>query len=257
MALREVWHARELLYFLIWRDVKVRYKQTVLGIAWALVQPFLTMVIFTLLFGRLGRMPSDGMPYPLFSFSGLVPWTYFASAMGGGANSLAASRYLIAKVYFPRLLVPLAAVLMPGIDMLIALGMLIVLMVWYGVVPSVAILLLPLLLVLLVMTALSIVLWTSALTVHYRDMRYLIPFAVQMLFFLTPVAYSGSTLPGQWRVLYGLNPMTTVVEGFRAVMVGGPPPGPMAFVSIAIVIIMFFTGVAYFRSVESSIVDLI
>jgi len=256
-ALVEIWHSRELLYFLVWRDVKVRYKQTVLGIAWAVVQPFLAMVVFTLLFSKLGKIPSDGLPYPLFSFAGLVPWTYFAAAVAGGANSLAASRYLIAKVYFPRVLVPLAAVLMPAIDMLIALGMTAILMAWYGVPPTAALFALPALVVFLAMMAFSLALWTSALTVHYRDMRYLIPFGTQMLLFLTPVAYPASMIPARWRVLYGLNPMATVVEGFRAALLGGSGPGPMAIVSVAVVLLAFVTGIAYFRSVVSSIVDLI
>jgi lipopolysaccharide transport system permease protein len=257
VALREVWLARELLYFLVWRDIKVRYKQTVLGIAWAVVQPLLTMVVFTALFGKLGRIPSDGLPYPLFSFAGLVPWTYFAAALAAGAGSLGASRYLIAKVYFPRVLVPLAAVLTPAVDMIVSLGMLAVLMAFYGVVPGPALLLLPLLFVFLVLLAFSITLWTSALSVHYRDMRYLIPFATQLLLFLTPVAYPASLVPERLRLLYGLNPMATVVEGFRSAILGTPLPGTMAFVSVAVVLVALVTGLSYFRSVESSMVDLI
>jgi lipopolysaccharide transport system permease protein len=256
-ALDEIWQARELLYFLVWRDIKVRYKQTVLGVSWAVIQPLLVMVVFTLLFGRLGKMPSDGLPYPLFSFAALVPWTYFSASLSTGAASLAGSRYLIAKVYFPRLLVPLAAVLMPAIDMIIALAMMAVLMLWYGVAPTAAVLLLPLVLLFLMMLAFSITLWTSALTVHYRDMRYLIPFATQLLLFLTPIAYPSSMIPAKFRLVYGLNPMATVVEAFRAILLGGAWPGPMAIPSVLVVVVAFVTGIAYFRSVESSIVDLI
>ena len=258
IAVREVWHARELLFFLVWRDVKVRYKQTALGIAWAVVQPLVTMVVFTVLFSKLGDMPSDGLPYPLFSFAGLVPWMYFTASVSAGSTSLASSRYLIARVYFPRVLVPLAAVLMPAVDMLVAFVMLLVLMAWYGLVPTVAIVLLPLLFVFVITLAFSIALWTSALTVHYRDMRYLIPFATQLLLFLTPVPYPASMLPEKWRLLASLNPMVTVVEGFRAVLLGGPVPGAMMVATAAaVVLLLLVSGISYFRSVESSIVDLI
>ena len=257
-AVREVWQARELLFFLVWRDVKVRYKQTALGIAWAVVQPLVTMVVFTVLFSKLGEMPSDGLPYPLFSFAGLVPWMYFTASVSAGSTSLASSRYLIARVYFPRVLVPLAAVLMPAVDMLVAFAMLLMLMAWYGVVPTAAIVLLPLLFIFVIVLAFSIALWTSALTVHYRDMRYLIPFATQLLLFLTPVPYPASMLPEKWRLLASLNPMVTVVEGFRAVLLGGPAPGAMMVsTAVVVVLLLFVSGISYFRSVESSIVDLI
>lgn len=256
-TLREAWLARELLFFLVWRDVKVRYKQTVLGVAWAVVQPLLGMVVFTLFFGRLADMPSDGVPYPLFSFAALVPWTYFASAVTAGAASLAASRYLIAKVFFPRLFVPLAAVTMPAVDMAIALGMMFVLLAAYGHVPPPTVLLLPLLVAYLMLLAFSLTLWMSALSVQYRDMRYLLPFAVQILLFLTPVAYPASLIPDRWRLLYFLNPMSAVVEGFRAVLLGTPGPGPLLFVSVAVTLVLLVGGLLYFRSVESTLVDLL
>ena len=194
-TLNEVWQARELLYFLVWRDVKVRYKQTVLGIGWSVVQPFLAMVVFTIFFGRLAKMPSDGVPYPLFSLAALVPWTYFASAALNGSTSLVGNQHLLAKVYFPRVLVPLAAVLMPAVDLAVSFTMLLVLMAWYHVVPTAAILLLPLYVALGVSTAFAVTLWTSGLSVRYRDARYVLPFIIQIWLFVTPVAYPASLVP--------------------------------------------------------------
>jgi lipopolysaccharide transport system permease protein len=255
-TLREIWHARELLYFLVWRDIKVRYKQTVLGVAWSVLQPLLTMVVFTVFFGRLAKVPSDGVPYPLFSLAALVPWTYFATAASNGSSSLVGSQHLIAKVYFPRVLVPLAAVLMPAFDLAISFGMLLVLLAWYHVAPSAAIATLPLYGLLGVMTAFAVTLWTSALSVRYRDARYVLPFVIQIWLFLTPVAYPASMIPARWRLLYGVNPMATVVEGFRGALLGTAGPGSMALVSIAVAVSALVAGAAYFRSVEGSIVDL-
>jgi lipopolysaccharide transport system permease protein len=255
-TLDEVWHARELLYFLVWRDIKVRYKQTALGIAWSVLQPFLTMVVFTIFFGRLAKMPSDGVPYPLFALAALVPWTYFATAASNGAASLVGNQHLIAKVYFPRVLVPLAAVLMPAVDLAVSFGMLVVLMAWYHVVPTAAIAALPLYAGLGILTALAITLWTSALSVRYRDARYVLPFVIQIWLFISPVAYPASMVPARWRLLYALNPMATVVEGFRSSLLGTPGPGSMAFIAVAVVAAALVAGAAYFRSVEGSIVDL-
>jgi len=255
-TLDEVWHARELLYFLVWRDIKVRYKQTALGIAWSVLQPFLTMVVFTIFFGRLAKMPSDGVPYPLFSLAALVPWTYFATAASNGAASLVGNQHLIAKVYFPRVLVPLAAVLMPAVDLAVSFGMLVVLMAWYHVVPTAAIAALPLYAGLGILTALAITLWTSALSVRYRDARYVLPFVIQIWLFVSPVAYPASMVPARWRLLYALNPMATVVEGFRSSLLGTPGPGSMAAIAVAVVAAALVAGAAYFRSVEGSIVDL-
>jgi lipopolysaccharide transport system permease protein len=255
-TLDEVWHARELLYFLVWRDVKVRYKQTALGIAWSVLQPFMTMVVFTIFFGRLAKVPSDGVPYPLFSLAALVPWTYFATAASNGAASLVGNQHLIAKVYFPRILVPLAAVLMPAVDLAVSFGMLVVLMAWYHVVPTAAIAALPLYAGLGILTALAITLWTSALSVRYRDARYVLPFVIQIWLFISPVAYPASMVPARWRLLYALNPMATVVEGFRSSLLGTPGPGSMAFIAVAVVAAALVAGAAYFRSVEGSIVDL-
>ena len=255
-TLWEVWQARELLYFLVWRDVKVRYKQTALGIGWSVLQPFLTMVVFTIFFGRLARVPSDGVPYPVFSLAALVPWTYFATAASNGSASLVGNQHLVAKVYFPRVLVPLAAVLMPAVDLAVSFGMLIVLLAWYHVVPTPAIVALPLYVVLGVLTAFASTLWTSALSVRYRDVRYVLPFVVQIWLFVSPVAYPASMVPAQWRSVYALNPMATVIEGFRSSLLGTPAPGGIAMIAVATVAAGLVAGVAYFRSVEGSIVDL-
>jgi homopolymeric O-antigen transport system permease protein len=255
-TLDEVWQARELLYFLVWRDIKVRYKQTVLGIAWSVLQPFLTMVVFTIFFGRLAKVPSDGVPYPLFSLAALVPWTYFSTAVSNGSSSLVGNQHLIAKVYFPRVLAPLAAVVMPAVDLAVSFGMVIVLMAWYHLAPTAGMLLLPLYVGLAVLTAFAVALWTSALSVRYRDARYVLPFLIQIWLFLTPVAYPASMVPERWRLLYALNPMATVVEGFRSSLFGTPSPGSMAAVALGVVAAALVAGTAYFRSVEGSIVDL-
>jgi homopolymeric O-antigen transport system permease protein len=252
----EVWQARELLYFLVWRDIKVRYKQTALGVAWSVLQPFLTMVVFTIFFGRLARVPSDGVPYPLFSLAALVPWTYFSTAVSNGSSSLVGNQHLIAKVYFPRVLVPLNAVSMPVVDLAVSFGMLVILMAWYHVVPTFALLLLPLYVALAVVSAFAVTLWTSALTVRYRDARYVLPFLVQTWLFITPVAYPTSMVPERWRLLYALNPMATVVDGLRSSLLGTPASGAMAAVAVGTVIAALAAGIAYFRSVEGSIVDL-
>ena len=255
-TLREVWQSRELLYFLVWRDVKVRYKQTVLGIGWSVLQPCLTMVVFTIFFGRLAKVPSDGVPYPVFSLAALVPWTYFATAASNGSSSLVGNQHLVAKVYFPRVLVPLAAVLMPAVDLAASFGMLMVLMAWYHVVPTPAIITLPLYVVLGMLTAFAVTLWTSALSVRYRDARYVLPFLIQIWLFVSPVAYPASMVPEKWRLIYALNPMATVVEGFRSSLLGTPAPAAMAMIAVPAVAAALSAGVAYFRSVEGSIVDL-
>ena len=255
-TLNEVWQARELLYFLVWRDVKVRYKQTVLGIGWSVLQPFLAMVVFTIFFGRLAKMPSDGVPYPLFSLAALVPWTYFSAAALNGSTSLVGNQHLLAKVYFPRVLVPLAAVLMPAVDLAVSFTMLLVLMAWYHVMPTAAVLLLPLYVALGVSTAFAVTLWTSGLSVRYRDARYVLPFIIQIWLFVTPVAYPASLVPERWRLLYALNPMASVVEGFRSALLGTAGPGSMVVVAVVVVAAALASGAAYFRSVEGSIVDL-
>jgi lipopolysaccharide transport system permease protein len=255
--LAELWAYRELLFFLVWRDAKVRYRQTVLGAAWALVQPGMTMVAFDVFFGRLAKMPSDGVPYRVFALAALVPWTYFATALAAGAQSLVGQQHLIAKVYFPRLLMPLAAVTTPLVDFAIALALLLGMALWHGAVLGPAIAWIPVYLLLAVATALTASVWTAALNVEYRDVRFVLPFAIQFWLFATPVAYPASLVPERWRIVYGLNPMATVVEGFRASVLGTPGPQDMVIPSIAVVIVMLALGLKYFRRVEGTFADVI
>jgi lipopolysaccharide transport system permease protein len=255
---RELWDARELLYFLVWRDAKVRYKQTVLGALWAIVQPLMTMGVFALFFGRLAGMPSDGKPYPLFAFAALVPWTYFSTALSSASNSLVGSQHLIAKVYFPRLLIPVASVVTPLIDFAISFTVLVAMLLWYGVAPSVTLVAVPAFALLAVTSALAASLWFSALNVEYRDVRYVLPFLLQFWLFATPVAYPASLLPERWRVLYALNPMVSVVEGFRWALLGSPCPGPWSIaVSTITAVVVLAAGLVYFRRVEGSFADVI
>jgi lipopolysaccharide transport system permease protein len=256
LKLAEPWQYRELLYFLVWRDVKVRYKQTALGAAWAIIQPFFTMVVFSVFFGRLAKMPSDGVPYPIFAYTALVPWTFFANALGQASNSLVGSGNLIKKVYFPRLVVPLASVLSGIIDFLLAFGVLALLMLWYGVGLSLKVLLLPVLVLQAVVTALAVALWLSALNVEYRDVRYVVPFVTQFWLFATPVAYPSSLLSEPWRTIYGVNPMVGVVEGFRwALLDTGTAPGLMAAVSGVVSLALLVGGAYYFRRLERTFAD--
>src|SRR5712692_3540503 len=235
LKLRELWEYRELLYFLIWRDVKVRYKQTVLGASWAIIQPFFSMVVFSLFFGQLAKIPSDGVPYPIFSYTALVPWTFFANGLNQAPNKLVGSANLINKVYFPRLAIPIAAVLSGIVDFALAFLVLLGMMLYYGVIPTLNTLWLPLFLLLALVTSLGVGLWLSAMNVQFRDVQYVIPFLAQLWLFATPIAYPSSLLPGQWRTLYGLNPMVGVVEGFRWALLGtATAPGSMLTVSVLI-----------------------
>lgn len=253
-----LWQYRELLYFLTWRDVKVRYKQTVLGVLWVVIQPFFTMLLFTILFGRLAKVPSDGFPYPLFSYCALLPWQLFAHALAESANSLVANERLVTKVYFPRLVIPLASVLSGLADFLVSLGVFAVLMWYYGVRPSLAMVAAPVFVVLALMTALAVGLWLSALNVQYRDVRYTIPFLTQFWLLATPVAYPASLVPEGWRLLYGFNPMAGVVEGMRwSLLGGGVFPGSIAAVSVGVVVVLLVTGLAYFRRMERVFADVI
>ena len=257
LGLGELWRAKELLYFLTWRDVRVRYKQTALGASWAILQPLLTMIVFTVFFGRLAKVPSDGLPYPIFSFTALLPWTYFAQSMTQSSNSLVTSANLLKKIYFPRLVIPVSSVLGGLVDIATAFLVLIAMMIYYHVGVSVGILMLPLFLALATMTALGVGLWLSALNVKYRDVRYTVPFLTQIWLFATPVAYPSSMLHGRWRTLFGLNPMAGVVEGFRWALLGSPPPSSMIWTSIIVSALLFYTGLRYFRTVERSFADVV
>jgi lipopolysaccharide transport system permease protein len=259
VKLRELWEFREVLYFLVWRDIKVRYRQTVIGTTWAVIQPFLTMVVFTVFFGRLAKMPSDGIPYPLFAFAALVPWTFFANGLTQGTSSLVASGNLITKVYFPRLLVPTARVLGGGLDLVLSFLVLLGMMWWYGLMPRPAALVwLPGLTVLAVISAFGISFWLSALNVRYRDIQHVVPFLVQLWLFATPIAYPSSLLPERWRTLYALNPMVGVVEGFRWALLGtGSAPWPVVAASALAATVMVVTGAFFFRRVERKFADLI
>lgn len=258
IGLRELWEYRELLYFLTWRDVKVRYKQTALGAAWAIIQPFFMMVVFSLFFGKLAGIPSDGIPYPVFAFCGLLPWQLFSHALTESSNSLVGNQNLITKVYFPRLVVPIAAVLGGVVDFAIAFVILLVMMLYFGIVPGWAIVTLPAFILLAIMTALAVGLWLSALNVQYRDVRYTINFLVQFWLFATPVVYPSSLIPSQWRWAYGLNPMAGVVEGFRWALLGKTdPPGALLAVSIAVVVLLLIGGLYYFRKMEQEFADVV
>jgi len=254
----ELWEYRELLYFLIWRDLKVRYKQTVLGIAWAIIQPFFTMVVFSLFFGRLAKVPSDGIPYAIFSFAALVPWTFFANGLSMASNSLVDSANLIKKVYFPRLAIPLATVLSGIVDFVLAFVMLLGMMLYFGIVPTINVFWLPLLLLLALVTSLGVSLWLSAMNVQFRDVRYTIPFLTQFWLFATPIAYPSSLLSEPWRTLYGINPMVGVVEGFRwALLSTNTSPGLIIIVSSLISLSLMVSGAFYFRRMEKTFADVV
>ena len=258
LGLKELWEYRELIYFLTWRDIKVRYKQTALGAAWAIIQPLFMMLVFSLFFGRLARVPSDGVPYPVFTYCALIPWQLFAHSLTESSNSLVANERLITKVYFPRLIIPISAVLGGLVDFLIAFVVLLGMMAYYGIYPGSAIITLPFFVLLAVMTALGTGLWLSALNVQYRDVRYTITFLTQFWLFATPVAYPSSLVPERWRPLYGLNPMAGVVEGFRWALLGKTSsPGPLLAVSVAVVILILIGGLYYFRRMENSFADVV
>jgi lipopolysaccharide transport system permease protein len=258
LNLAELWRYRQLLYFLVWRDVKVRYKQTALGASWAIIQPLFTMVVFSLFFGKLAGIPSDGVPYPIFSFAALVPWTFFSQGLTSSAGSLVASQNLIKKVYFPRLAIPIARVLSGLVDFSIAFAVLLAMMMFYGIAPTLNVLWIPALLLLAFITALGVGLWFAALKVRYRDVSYITPFMVQVWLFATPIAYPSSLLPEQWRVVYGLNPMVGVVEGFRwSLLDTATAPGPMILASTLAAIAILVGGAYYFRTMERSFADIV
>jgi lipopolysaccharide transport system permease protein len=258
LRLRELWEYRELLFFFVWRDIKVRYKQTLLGVAWAIMQPLFAMLIFTIFFGRLARIPSDNIPYPLFSYAALVPWMYFANALIQSSNSLIEHERIITKVYFPRVILPMAAVLSGLLDFAIAFVLLLVLLVFYGVMPMLSILAIPLLVVFAAATALGVGLWLSALNVQYRDVRYVVPFMVQFWMFATPVVYPTSLVPAQWRPLYGLNPMVGVIDGFRWALFGRAPESLLVpLVSVIAVVVVLIGGLYYFQRMEETFADIV
>src|ERR1044071_4091037 len=258
IGLRELWEYRELLYFLTWRDIKVRYKQTILGAIWAVIQPLFMMVVFSLFFGRLAGVPSDGVPYPVFTFCALLPWQLYAHSLAESSNSLVGNQNLITKVYFPRLVVPISAVLGGLIDFAIAFVMLLIMMLLYATVPGWQIVAVPGLVLLAVLTALAVGLWLSALNVQYRDVRHTINFVVQVWLFATPVAYPSSIVPAKWRALYALNPMVGVVDGFRWALLGKPEsPGLPLLVSLIVVCMLLVGGLYYFRRLEQQFADIV
>lgn len=254
----ELWGYRELLFFLTWRDVKVRYKQTILGAAWAVIQPFFTMVVFSLFFGKLAGVPSDGLPYPIFSYAALVPWAFFANGLAQSSNSLVGSANLIRKVYFPRLVIPLSSVFSGVVDFLLAFSLLVAMIFYYGRTPTWNVIWLPLFLVLALMTALGMGLWLSAMNVQFRDVRYTVPFLSQLWLFCTPIAYPSSLLSEPWKTVYGINPMAGVVEGFRWALLGvDTAPGAMILVSFAAATALLASGYLYFGRMERTFADLV
>ena len=256
LNLRKLWQYRELLYFLSWRDIKVRYKQTLLGAAWAIMQPVLTMLLFSVFFGKLAKMPSDGIPYPLFAYTALVPWTLFANALTQSSNSLVQNANLLKKVYFPRLVMPISSVISGVVDFLCALIALAAMMLFYGVLPTSNMIWLPFLLILAFGTALGVGLWLSAINVQFRDVRHAMPFLTQFWLFATPIAYPSSLLSEPWRTLYGINPMVGVVDGFRWALLGTETaPGPMLLVSALAALTVLVTGAFYFRRMEKTFAD--
>ncbi len=258
LRLRDLWEYRELLYFLVWRDIKVRYKQTALGAAWAIIQPFFSMVVFSLFFGKLAKMPSDGIPYPIFAYAGLVPWTFFANGLAQSANSLVESANLIRKIYFPRLTIPIANVLAGLVDFALAFAVLLGMMAWYHIYPTARLVWLPLFLLLALVTALAVGLWLSVLNVEYRDVRYTVPFITQFWMFATPIVYPNSLLSEPWRTVYGLNPMVGVIEGFRWALLGTKTaPGPTIAVSGAASLLLLIGGAFYFRRMEKTFADVV
>jgi len=257
LRLGELWEFRELVFFFIWRDVKVRYKQTVLGAAWAIIQPLFTMVIFSIFFGRLANVPSDGLPYPLFALAGLVPWLFFMNGLSHGANSLVENEKLIKKVFFPRMIVPISSVLAGLVDFAVAASLLVLAMVYYGILPEAQIVLLPLFVLLGVIAAMGISLWLSALNVQFRDVRYVVPFLGQVWMFATPIAYPTSLLNPSWQLVYAINPMVGVVDGIRWTLLGsGGPDWGVYAISASVAIAMLVSGAFFFRRVERSFADI-
>lgn len=253
-----LWEYRELLYFLVWRDVKVRYKQTFIGASWAIFQPAMTMAIFTVVFGNFAKIPSDGLPYAVFAYTALLPWTYFSTALSRSGTGLVSNANLITKVYFPRLIIPLASVIAPAVDFLFAFLLLLGLMAWFGIVPTWGILVLPLFFLLAMITALAIGLWLAPLNARYRDVGHTIPFVTQFWMFASPVVYPVSLIPESWRLLYSLNPMVGVIEGFRWALLGkGDTDFSPMLVSVAVVLVLLVGGLVFFKRMERTLADVI
>ena len=258
LNLDELWEYRELLYFLTWRNIKVRYKQTVLGAAWAIIQPFFTMVVFSLFFGKLAKVPSDGIPYPIFAYAALVPWMFFANGLNQSSDSLVGSADLIKKVYFPRLIVPISSIISGVIDFVLSFLVLVGMMLFYGIFPTANCIWLPFLLLLAFVTSLGVGLWLSALNVQFRDVRHTVPFLTQFWLFATPIAYPSSLLPEPWHTLFGINPMVGVVEGFRWALLGTETaPGPIIIVSSLVALVLLVGGVFFFRRMEKTFADVV
>ena len=255
--IHELWAYRELIYAFTMRDVKIRYKQTALGFLWAIIQPLFMMVVFTIFFGGLAQIPSEGVPYPLFSFAALLPWTLFSEGLTRSTTSMVSSSNIMTKVYFPRLLMPVSGVLSPLVDFAIAFVILILMMAYYGFVPTIAIVLLPAFILLALMTSLAVGLWLSALNVKYRDFQYTIPFLIQLWLFASPVVYPSSLLPEQFQLIYGLNPMAGVIEGFRWALLGTDPPQAMILVSAGVVVLLLVGGLFYFKKMEQYYADIV
>ena len=255
----DLWRYRELFFILAWRDILVRYKQTVIGLAWALLRPFLTMVVFTLVFSRLAKLPSDGVPYPIMVFAALLPWQFFSNAFSSAGDSLISNASMISKVYFPRLVIPASAVIVSFVDFIISGIILVGLMVWYGFVPNIRLLVLPLFVFVAFAMAMGAGLWVAALNVKYRDFRYIVPFVVQFGLYVSPVGFSSTIVPEQWRLLYSINPMVGVIDGFRWAILGGNTQfyWPGFLLSLGLVTVILFTGVFYFRKTERGFADLI
>jgi lipopolysaccharide transport system permease protein len=256
---KDLWRYRELFYFLAWRDILVRYKQTVIGVAWALIRPFLTMVVFTVVFGQLAKLPSEGVPYPILVFAAMLPWQFFANSLSECSNSLLANANMIAKVYFPRLIVPTSAVIVSFVDFLISGMILLALMIWYNFVPDWRILTLPLFILIALAAAIGAGLWLAALNVQYRDFRYIVPFMVQFGLYISPVGFSSNVVPEKWRLLYSLNPMVGVIDGFRWAILGGESKIylPGFILSVALVGLLLVSGIWYFRKMERTFADVI
>lgn len=258
LNLRDLWLYRELIFFMTWRDLKVRYKQTLLGASWAILQPFLTMIVFSIFFGNLAKVPSDGVPYPIFSYTALIPWTLFSKALQDASRSLVANSHMITKIYFPRMILPLSSVMAGVVDFLIAFIVLLGMMVFYNIFPTVNVWVLPIFLLLALVTAVGVGLWLSALNVLFRDINYVLPFLTQFWMYLTPIAYPSSMVPSKWQAIYALNPMTGVVEGFRWALLGtGQPPGIMTLISSIVAVVLLISGMFYFRRMERLFADMV